>query len=302
MARRKKYSRDVHGILLLDKRLGVSSNKALQEVRSLFQASKAGHTGSLDPLASGLLPVCFGEATKVSSLLLDDNKCYEVLIRLGVITDSGDLEGRVIQTNPVPDFVEQTITRVLQQFSGAITQVPPMYSALKHDGKRLYELARAGKVVERKPRQVTLFDLQLLSYQGANLKLSVNCSKGTYIRSLAEDIGMALGCGATVAELRRTGVGRFNIADAYTFEQLQNCSGTQNLLDFLLPVDRPLSDIPEIKLAQDQADFVKQGGRIKLASPTFSGTVRMYYESFFIGIGELSRQGELQPKRIFNIS
>ncbi len=301
MARRKRFGRDVHGILLLDKRLGVSSNKALQEVRSLYQAKKAGHTGSLDPLASGLLPVCFGEATKVSAMMLDDDKRYQVTVKLGVVTDSGDFEGQVIDTNPVPELEQASILKVLTQFTGAINQVPPMYSALKHDGKRLYELARKGQVVERKARPVTIKELKLLDSSLDLLKLEVSCSKGTYIRSLAEDIGAAIGCGATVAELRRIGSGSFNIAGAYTLEQLQACSDQQELETMLLPVDNPLTNLPEITLAQDQAEFIRQGGRVVVGAQTLPGTVRMYDRNYFIGIGELSGTGELQPKRIFNI-
>ena len=219
---KRKSGRNVHGILLLDKRLGVSSNKALQEVRHLFNANKAGHTGSLDPLATGLLPLCFGEATKVSALMLDDNKRYQVLVQLGVMTDTGDAEGVVIETKPVPDFSIEEIQTCLQQFTGEIDQIPPMYSALKHNGRKLYELAREGKTIERKARRITIFELKRLTdlhaedSQPDQLRLEVFCSKGTYIRSLAEDIGHFLGCGGTVKELRRLEAGQFNIEDAKT--------------------------------------------------------------------------------------
>ncbi|OYV20271.1 MAG: tRNA pseudouridine55 synthase, partial [Methylococcaceae bacterium NSP1-1] len=211
---KRKSGRNVHGIVLLDKRLGVSSNKALQEVRHLFNANKAGHTGSLDPLATGLLPLCFGEATKVSALMLDDNKRYQVLVQLGVMTDTGDAEGVVIETKPVPDFSIDEIQACLRQFTGKIDQIPPMYSALKHNGKKLYELAREGKTIERKARRIKIFELKLLtdSQAGAlkadQLMLEVFCSKGTYIRSLAEDIGHYLGCGGTVKALRRLEAGQ----------------------------------------------------------------------------------------------
>ncbi|MGR9117226.1 MAG: tRNA pseudouridine(55) synthase TruB, partial [Gammaproteobacteria bacterium] len=186
MAKQKK-GRDVHGILLLDKRLGVSSNRALQEVKRLLKANKAGHTGSLDPLATGLLPLCFGEATKVSALMLDDDKRYRVVIRLGVVTDTGDAEGQVLATQPVPTLSDDVIDACLSKFTGAIEQIPPMYSALKLNGKKLYELARQGQSVERKARKISIYRIDVLGCSGDRLELDVWCSKGTYIRTLAED-------------------------------------------------------------------------------------------------------------------
>ncbi|MCK5120748.1 MAG: tRNA pseudouridine(55) synthase TruB, partial [Methylococcales bacterium] len=240
---KRKSGRNVHGIILLDKRLGVSSNRALQEVRRLFNANKAGHTGSLDPLATGLLPLCFGEATKVSAMMLDDNKRYQVVVKLGVMTDTGDSEGQVIEEKPVPELSLAEIENCLQSFAGEIDQVPPMYSALKHNGRKLYELAREGKTIERKARRISIFELKLLSSTPDTLSLDVFCSKGTYIRSLAEDIGHKLGCGGTVIELRRTQAGQFDISDALTIEQLQALS-LDDLTGQLLDVDQPLQDIP----------------------------------------------------------
>ena len=211
---KRKSGLNVHGIILLDKRLGVSSNKALQEVRRLFNANKAGHTGSLDPLATGLLPLCFGEATKVSALMLDDDKRYQVTMKLGVMTDTGDAEGQVIERKPVPELSIEQIQCCLAKFMGLQAQVPPMYSALKLNGKKLYELAREGITVERAPRQITIYELHLLDATFDTLTLDVACSKGTYIRSLAEDIGHDLGCGATVTALRRTQAGQFLLANA----------------------------------------------------------------------------------------
>ncbi len=205
---KRKSALDVHGLILLDKRMGISSNRAMQEVRRLLNANKAGHTGSLDPLATGLLPLCFGEATKVSALLLDDNKRYQVTVELGVVTDTGDAEGTVLATKPVPSFADADIARCLQQFMGEMDQIPPMYSAVKHNGKRLYELARDGLNVARKARRINIFELNLIRRHGHCLDLDVLCSKGTYIRVLAEEIGEYLGCGATVAALRRTQAGR----------------------------------------------------------------------------------------------
>jgi len=221
---KRKSGRNVHGIILLDKRLGVSSNKALQEVRRLFNANKGGHTGSLDPMATGLLPLCFGEATKVSAMMLDDNKRYQAIVKLGVMTDTGDAEGQVIEQKPVPELSTEIINDCLNTFVGEIDQVPPMYSALKHNGKKLYELAREGIVIERKARRITIFELKLLNSTSDTLTLDVACSKGTYIRSLAEDIGHKLGCGGTIIGLRRTQSGQFKIEDALTIEQCQAMS------------------------------------------------------------------------------
>ena len=304
---KRKSGRNVHGIILLDKRLGVSSNRALQEVRHLFNANKAGHTGSLDPLATGLLPLCFGEATKVSALMLDDNKRYHVVIQLGVMTDTGDAEGRVIETKPVPEVSADEMLACLQQFTGAIDQVPPMYSALKHNGKKLYELAREGKTIERKARRITIFELKLLasSQAGAGmnnqLTLEVFCSKGTYIRSLAEDIGHRLGCGGTVLALRRLEAGQFTIAQARTIEQLTAMS-EQDLFQALMAVDQPLAALPEIHLSDEQAVAVKYGQAIHLAPGSIDGTVRMYHTGAFLGLGEMGLDGKIAPKKLFNMS
>ncbi|MGR9035594.1 MAG: tRNA pseudouridine(55) synthase TruB, partial [Gammaproteobacteria bacterium] len=213
---KRKSGRNIHGILLLDKGAGVSSNRALQEVRRLFDANKAGHTGSLDPLATGLLPLCFGEATKVSAMMLDDDKLYYVVIQLGVSTSTGDSEGTVIEQNDVPSLSEVSIKQCLTAFTGAIEQIPPMFSALKHNGKKLYELARAGITVERKARPVTIHELKLVDFDRETLILEVFCSKGTYIRSLAQDIGRYFGCGGTVTVLRRLQSGPFSIENAHT--------------------------------------------------------------------------------------
>ncbi len=310
---KRKSGLNVHGILLLDKRLGVSSNRALQEVRHLFNANKAGHTGSLDPLATGLLPLCFGEATKVSGLMLDDNKRYQVLVQLGVMTDTGDQEGVVIETKPVPKLAIDDINNCLEKFTGEIDQVPPMYSALKLNGKKLYELAREGKTVERKARRITIFELKLLTSseqlisEPELLSLDVYCSKGTYIRSLAEVIGHDLGCGGTVKELRRLAAGQFKIEQATTIEQLK-AMDQQSLNQCLLNVDKPLEGLPAVQLSEDQASCIKQGQCIVLASinsgimqSTEPDTVRMYKETLFLGLGELSLDGKLTPKRMFNL-
>jgi len=210
MGRRRQRGRNVQGILLFDKPLGVSSNKALQQVKNLYFASKAGHTGSLDPLATGLLPICFGGATKVSAFLLDADKRYQVRVKLGETTSTADSEGEVLQTRPTESVTAEQLNQTLQQFVGEIEQIPPMYSALKHQGERLYKLARDGVEVERKPRQVTIHEIRLLTCDLPEFELDVHCSKGTYIRTLAEDIGELLGCGGHVIGLRRTQVGPFS--------------------------------------------------------------------------------------------
>lgn len=297
---KRKSGRNVHGILLLDKRLGVSSNKALQEVRRLFDANKAGHTGSLDPLATGLLPLCFGEATKVSALMLDDDKRYQVLVQLGVMTDTGDAEGQVLETRPVPELTVDAIKACLKKFTGEIDQVPPMYSALKHNGKKLYELARAGETVDRKARRITIYDLQLLNFSKDQLRLDVRCSKGTYIRSLAEDIGHELGCGGTVKELRRLEAGRFNIENAKTLEQLAEMD-EQELQQCLIDVDKPLESMPAVQLSESDAIRIKQGQALKIEE-VLPGMVRMYHAKVFLGLGEMLLDGKLAPKKLFNMN
>ncbi len=297
---KRKSGLNIHGIILLDKRLGVSSNKALQEIRRLFNANKAGHTGSLDPLATGLLPLCFGEATKVSALMLDDDKRYEVTIKLGVVTDTGDAEGVIIQTKTVPQFVQHEIETCLKQFLGNQKQVPPMYSALKQNGQKLYELARQGKIVEREPRDITIYDLQLLNFQGDELHVDVRCSKGTYIRSLAEDIGQKLGCGATVTQLRRTQAGQFQLTDAKTFEQL-NAMTFEQLNACLLSVDKPLEKMPAVELNYDQAKAIMFGQSIDCKENYLNDTVRLYHEKHFLGLGEVQFNAKIKPKKLFNL-
>jgi len=303
---KRKSGLNVHGIILLDKRLGVSSNKALQEVRRLFNANKAGHTGSLDPLATGLLPLCFGEATKVSALMLDDNKRYQVVVQLGVMTDTGDAEGEVIKTAEVPDISNNELMHCLQQFTGEIYQVPPMYSALKHNGKKLYELAREGVSIERKARRISIFDLKLLesSLSGVDktnqLILEVFCSKGTYIRSLAEDIGDALGSCGTVLALRRLEAGIFNIVQAKTIEQFTAMTA-QELQNSLIAIDKPLLAYPSVQLSEQQTVVIKYGQSVQLDAGLIEGTVRLYNDDVFLGLGEMLLDGKIAPKRLFNM-
>jgi tRNA pseudouridine55 synthase len=297
---KRKTGNNIHGIILLNKRLEISSNKALQEVRRLFNANKAGHTGSLDPLATGLLPLCFGEATKVSNLMLDDNKRYTVRIELGIITDTGDKEGQVLETNNVPDYSLAEIQQCLTSFIGEQEQIPPMYSALKYQGKKLYELAREGKTIERQARLITLFEINLLQFEKQYLTLDVFCSKGTYIRSLAEDIGQKLGCGATVNTLHRTQAGQFKIEQAYTLKQLSALSFEQ-LNACLLPVDMPLQHYPFVYLDENQAKRVQNGQAVAIMDGLTQGWTRIYFEQTFLGLGEAIGQ-TLAPKRLFNLS
>ena len=303
---KRKSGLNVHGIILLDKRLGVSSNKALQEVRRLFNANKAGHTGSLDPLATGLLPLCFGEATKVSAMMLDDNKRYQVVVQLGVMTDTGDAEGEVIKTVDVPDIANDELMSCLQRFVGEIDQVPPMYSALKHNGKKLYELAREGITIERKARRISIFELKLLASSVAGhdktdqLVLDVFCSKGTYIRSLAEDIGHTLGVCGTVLALRRLEAGMFNITEAKTIEQLTAMSA-QDLQQSLIAIDSPLQAFPAVRISEQQTVAIKYGQSVQIDGGFIEGTVRLYHDEVFLGLGEMLLDGKIAPKRLFNM-
>lgn len=298
---KRKSGLNVHGIILLDKRLGVSSNKALQEVRRLFNANKAGHTGSLDPLATGLLPLCFGEATKVSALMLDDDKRYQVTIKLGVMTDTGDLEGQIIETKPVPKLTHEQIENCLKKFVGELAQVPPMYSALKHNGKKLYELARDGITIEREPRHITIYEINLLAFTSDTLTLDVACSKGTYIRSLAEDIGHDLGCGGTVTALRRTQAGQFSLEDAKTIEQL-SAMNAEELHATLIAVDKPLENLQAIHLTPQQATAIRYGQAIDFETNEIKQNVRLYAEKSFLGLGEIGLNAKLTPVRLFNLN
>ena len=298
---KRKSGLNVHGIILLDKRLGVSSNKALQEVRRLFNANKAGHTGSLDPLATGLLPLCFGEATKVSALMLDDDKRYQVTLKLGVMTDTGDAEGQVIETKPVPELSIDQIQCSLEKFIGLQAQVPPMYSALKLNGKKLYELAREGITVERAPRQITIYELHLLEATFDTLTLDVACSKGTYIRSLAEDIGHDLGCGATVTALRRSQAGQFLLENAKTIEQLSALTNDE-LYANLMACDKPLEKLPALHLSEQQAKAISYGQDIDIESQKSESDYRLYADGLFLGLGEYGINGKLHPKKLFNLN
>ena len=294
----KKVWKQVDGVLLLDKPLGLSSNDALQKARRLFSAAKGGHTGTLDPLATGLLPLCFGEATKFSADLLDADKTYEAEIKLGVVTDSGDAEGRVVASAAV-NVRESDIFPVLEALTGDILQTPPMHSALKRDGQPLYMLARQGIVVEREPRPVTIRRIELLDFSGDRLNISVTCSKGTYIRVLALDIGKALGCGAHLTALRRTRVGGLSLDDAKTLAAIESCE--ENFRHTLLqPLDALLQGLPRVDLdAQARARFC-HGNPVDLP-PGLEGKIRVYGEGRLLGVGEPGREGRLWPKRLVQL-
>lgn len=286
---------------MLDKPLGMSSNKALQEARFLFAAEKAGHTGSLDPLASGMLPLCFGEATKVSGLLLDADKRYITTARFGYTSNTGDEEGEKQLVQAHPNISSEKLEAVLAQFRGEIQQIPPMYSALKKDGQPLYKLARQGIEVERVPRTVVIRELKLLDCSADSAILEVQCSKGTYIRSLVEDIGTTLGTGAYVASLRRTAVSPFN-SPMYSLETLIALKDQQARLDeLLLPVDQALTHLPALALNEAESRLIQQGQKIVLESNTQPGLYRLYKkineQAQFIGMGELSNK-VLRVKRL----
>jgi tRNA pseudouridine55 synthase len=298
-----KVRRAVHGILLLDKPLGISSNAALQVVKRLYAAEKAGHTGNLDPLATGMLPVCLGEATKISAFLLDADKHYRTRCLLGVETDSGDSEGKVTLTRPVPALQQREIETALQRFRGEIDQIPPMYSALKHQGQPLYRLARQGQTIERPSRRVTIRRLELLALEAPCLELDVECSKGTYIRSLVEDIGRELGCGAHVVELRRIASAPFGRMPMYSLSQLETAAaegGTGALDRLLLKADTALPHLPELVLPPALAALLRQGQAVRVMESPAAGLLRLYAgeEREFMGVGRVLEDGRIGPKRL----
>ncbi len=301
MGRRgRARGRAVSGILLLDKPLGLSSNHALQRVKRLFDARKAGHTGSLDPLADGMLPICLGDATKLSAFLLDADKHYVFRVRLGQTTATGDTEGEIVKERPTDGVTLDDINRTLPRFVGEIQQLPPMYSALKHQGKRLYELAREGVVVERQPRTVHVHALMLGTVELPEFELRVHCSKGTYVRTLAEDIGEALGCGAHVVALRRTGVGPYTDYPMYTMDELERVAAQgQSALDaLLLPVDTALADWPEVRVSADSAFYLRQGQAVLVPKAPTSGWVRIFHGDQFLALGEVQDDGRIAPRRL----
>ena len=305
MSRKKrKTGKDIHGILLFDKPYLLSSNKALQQVKRVFNANKAGHTGSLDPLATGCLALCFGEATKVSAYLLDANKTYHVSMSLGSMTTTGDVEGEVISNKPIPLLDDEVINQLFKQFEGESQQIPPMYSALKVDGQRLYKLARQGVEVERKPRSINIFNLHLIEFNEQEITFIVECSKGTYVRTLVEDMGDKLGCGAFVKHLRRTSLGPFVDEKLYSFDDLNSTKDTNLMLSsLLLPIDSVLLHLPRVNLNDTSTYYLKQGQAVTASNLPDDGLLRLYDEkNNFIGIGSVTVDGQVTPKKLMNYS
>ena len=290
--------RHVDGVLLLDKPGGITSNATVQRVRRLMGAAKAGHTGTLDPMATGLLPVCFGEATKFSHLLLDADKLYLATIRLGVMTTTGDIEGKVTARGPV-NVGRTRIEEVIKEFTGDIVQIPPMYSALKRGGQPLYKLARAGAQVPRTPRNVTIHDLTLVDRKDADLVLAVHCSKGTYVRVLAEDMGRALGCGACLVGLRRQKVGSLKLnAGAVTLSLLESLTFAQRD-NLLLPPDAMVASLPRLDLEEAQATRICRGLGVECRGTETEGLARIYGpECRFLGIAQVTAPGHIRPRRL----
>ena len=304
MARRRR-GRAVSGILVLDKPLGVSSNHALQAAKRLYFAAKAGHTGSLDPLATGVLPLCFGEATKFSQYLLDADKAYQSTFVLGTVTDSGDAEGQILETNDASDVGEADVQQALEAFRGEIEQVPSMFSAIKQNGQPLYKLARQGIEVERKSRTVVIKKLELLEFRPGErpeVDIYLECSKGTYVRSIAEDLGQALGCGAHVSALRRTKAGPFSLEDSVTMntlETLKQNDAVAQMDDLLLPADTAVKSLPLVELGESGGFYMRQGQPVLVPNAPGSGMVRVALETGeFLGVGEILDDGRVAPRRL----
>ncbi len=294
--------RDIDGVLLLDKPKSITSNAALQNIKRLFRARKAGHSGSLDPIASGLLPICFGEATKFSRFLLEADKRYQATAILGIRTDSGDEEGRVLSNRSISSISLSLIEEILQQFRGDIFQVPSMYSAIKHQGQPLYKFARLGINIERPKRPISVSLLKILNYRDNILSLEVHVSKGTYIRTLIDDIGEALGCGAHVVELRRFGVGSYQSSEMYSMDVLENAlqeGGIESLDSYLLPVDGAVIKLPSVILSEVTAYYLMQGQPVLIPYAPMAGLVRlMLNDNQFLGIGEILEDGRVAPRRL----
>ncbi|HHF3061238.1 TPA: tRNA pseudouridine(55) synthase TruB [Vibrio diabolicus] len=307
MARRRK-GRPINGVILLDKPTGISSNDALQKVKRIYFAEKAGHTGALDPLATGMLPICLGEATKFSQFLLDSDKRYRVIAKLGERTNTSDSDGEVVETRPV-DVTLDKLEACIDKFRGESDQVPSMFSALKYQGKPLYEYARKGIEVPRESRKITVYEIVLHRFEGDEVEMEVHCSKGTYIRTIVDDLGEMLGCGAHVTMLRRTGVAKYPYEKMVTLEQLNELleqahreeRAPRELLDpLLLPMDTAVEDLPEVNLVPELADMVQHGQPVQVFGAPTEGSLRltMGEERLFIGVGEMNEDGKIAPKRL----
>ncbi|MCG9700241.1 tRNA pseudouridine(55) synthase TruB [Vibrio natriegens] len=307
MARRRK-GRPINGVILLDKPTGISSNDALQKVKRIYFAEKAGHTGALDPLATGMLPICLGEATKFSQFLLDSDKRYRVIAKLGERTNTSDSDGEVVETLPVDVDLEK-LEACIDKFRGESDQVPSMFSALKYQGKPLYEYARKGIEVPRESRKITVYEIILHRFEDDEVEMEVHCSKGTYIRTIVDDLGEMLGCGAHVTMLRRTGVAKYPYEKMVTLEQLNELLGQahrqevapRELLDpLLMPMDTAVEDLPEVNLIPALADMVQHGQPVQVSGAPTEGSLRltMGEERLFIGVGEMNNDGKIAPKRL----
>ena len=299
MAKKSVFNRAVDGVLLLDKPAGLTSNEALQRAKRLLGARKAGHTGSLDPIATGLLPLCFGEATKVSRFLLEADKRYRTTFRLGEITDTGDAQGEVVQRRPV-GVTRREVERALGRFQGEIEQVPPMYSAIKRGGQPLYKLARQGIEVEREARVVRVEEVRLVDFrEGESVELEIACGSGFYVRSFAYDLGELLGCGAHVAALRRLSVGGFDVERAVTLDQFEVAGEPEARDRFLLSTDEGLAHLPEVTLSRDAAYYLCRGQSVRADGAPRIGWVRLYTETRrFLGVGVALGDGRVAPKRL----
>lgn len=302
MSRRKTHrGQAVNGMLLLDKPSGCTSNAVLQQVKALLNARKGGHTGSLDPIATGLLPLCFGETTKLSSFFLDADKTYWARIRLGISTDTGDREGAVLERRNA-NVSQSEVEGALDQFRGHFQQRPPMYSAIKKNGQPLYKLAREGVEVEREPRPVTVYRLEIRSFADDELEIELACSRGFYVRGLAHDLGEVLGCGAHVSELRRLGVAGLSVENALTVEQIEQLSDVEDRRKLLIPGDRGLSHIPEVNLSVDAAFYLCRGQPVRARDLPRAGWVRLYSrDAGFLGVGTVQDDGRVAPKRLIYV-
>ncbi|VAX76986.1 tRNA pseudouridine synthase B [Serratia symbiotica] len=304
MARPRRRGRDVHGVLLLDKPMGLSSNDVVQKVKRLYNANRAGHTGALDPLATGMLPICLGEATKFSQFLLNSDKRYRVIAKLGQRTDTGDSDGLIVERRPVR-FTQAQLHLVLDNFRGNLRQVPSMYSALKYQGKKLYEYARQGIAVPREARNITVYQLKVVRCEGDELELEIHCSKGSYIRTIIDDLGDLLGCGAHVICLRRLQVATYPIERMVTLEHLHGLRVQSifpdNFLDpLLMPMDSPVEHYPEVNMLPIFADYIKKGRLVRVAGAVTSGIVRITEgeNRKFIGVGIIAEDGRVAPRRL----
>lgn len=308
MGRPRRRGRDIHGVLLLDKPQGMSSNDILQKVKRLYNANKAGHTGALDPLATGMLPICLGEATKFSQYLLDADKRYRVIARLGQRTDTSDADGNIVEERPI-QFTPQQLEQALEHFRGDTQQVPTMFSALKYQGRPLYEYARQGITVPREARPITVYELLFIRWEGEEVELEIHCSKGTYIRTIIDDLGERLGCGAHVSMLRRLQVDRYPAEKMVTLAQLQQwvadadaagTSAAEQLDPLLLPMDTPAAAYPMVSLPQASSHWFKLGQAVQASGAPSDGLVRVFEieTDKFLGMAQIDDQGRVAPKRL----